>query len=244
MAAINAAAIAGGTPFTKDVTLRWSVRNAFTKDVTLLWTVRNAFFKDVSLVWSVRNFFIKDHVLRWSVRNAFTKDVTLVWNVANAWFKDVVLRWQVVAPWVKDVVLRWSVQNEVPLPEGNAAVLTAQRQATIDFINYDPTPVQLIPNARTTTPSGGFSEASGTPRSAQVVKLILLAYDERPSVTLAGVERIIDYHLLGRWDMEIETGDYWIDSEGTRWDVVGFSEGWDYETKAFVSRHVPREARP
>lgn len=122
--------------------------------------------------------------------------------------------------------------------------LTTQRDVTAAFIADDPTTAALIPSTRVNTPAGGFTETSGTPRTPQTFKLSLLAYDQRPTVTLAGVERVIDYHLIGPYDMAIEVGDYWVDAEGTRYDVVGFSEGWGYETKAFVSRHVPRTARP
>jgi hypothetical protein len=122
--------------------------------------------------------------------------------------------------------------------------LTAQRAMTAAFIADDPTTAQLIPRTRATTPAGGFTETSGTPRAPQTFKLSLLAYDERPTVTLAGVERRIDYHLIGPWDMAIEVGDYWVDGAGTTYEIVGFSEGWEYEIKAFVYRHVPREANP
>jgi hypothetical protein len=44
--------------------------------------------------------------------------------------------------------------------------------------------------------------------------------------------------------MTIAVGDYWVDGQGTRYDVVGLTEGFDYETKAFVSRHVPRVVKP
>jgi hypothetical protein len=122
--------------------------------------------------------------------------------------------------------------------------LIAQRAMTAAFIADDPTPAQLIPRTRVMTASGGFTEVTGTPRVLQTFKLSLLAYDERPTVTLAGVERRIDYHLIGPWDMIIEVGDWWGDPEGTWYEVVGFSEGWNYEIKAFVYRHVPREANP
>src|SRR5262245_5271380 len=122
--------------------------------------------------------------------------------------------------------------------------LEAQQRMTRAFIDQDPTDVILVPVTRVTTPAGGFNEVPGTPRDSQRFKLILLAYDQRPTLTLAGVERVIDYHIVAMPDAMIEVGDYWIDTEGTRWDVVGFSEGWSYEMKAFASRHVPRSARP
>ncbi|MET0418698.1 MAG: hypothetical protein ABW022_22005 [Actinoplanes sp.] len=115
---------------------------------------------------------------------------------------------------------------------------------TVAFIADDPTTITLVPRGRVTTPSGGWVEGDLAPRAPVDVKLSLLAYDQRPTVTIAGVERIIDYHLIGVWDMPIEVGDYWTDVEGTKYEVVGFSEGWEYMVKAFVLRHVPRTANP
>jgi hypothetical protein len=121
--------------------------------------------------------------------------------------------------------------------------IEAQRAVTQAFIANDPTVIELIPRTRTRTASGGYTEADGTPRDPQTVKLVLLAYDQRPTVTVAGVERIMDYHLVGPHDMQIEVGDWW-EQDGTRFDVVGLTEGWGFETKAFISRHVPREVKP
>jgi hypothetical protein len=114
---------------------------------------------------------------------------------------------------------------------------------TAALIADDPTTVALIPRGRVTTPSGGWVEGDLPPRTPVAVKLSLLAYDQRATVTIGGVERIIDYHLIGPWDMPIEVGDYWVDGE-TKYEVVGFTEGWEYMVKAFVLRHVPRTANP
>jgi len=122
--------------------------------------------------------------------------------------------------------------------------LDAQRKVTAAFIADDPTTAQLIPVTRAAQQNGGFQEVNGTPRPAQTFKLSLLAYDQRPTITVAGVERVADYHLIGPHDMQIEVGDYWLDEAGTRFDVIGFTEGWGYMTKAFVFRHIPRSARP
>jgi len=122
--------------------------------------------------------------------------------------------------------------------------LDVQRRMTAAFIADDPTTAQLIPVTRAAQPNGGYKEQDGTPRPAQTFKLSLLAFDQRPTITIAGVERIADYHLIGPHDMVIAVGDYWLDAQGTRFDVVGLTEGWDYETKAFVSRHIPRAVKP
>lgn len=126
----------------------------------------------------------------------------------------------------------------------SAVTLDAQRKATAAFIEDDPTTAALIPRTRTKTTGGGYTHTDGAPRPPQTFKLSLLGYDQRPSVTIAGVERVIDYHLIGPHDMQIEVGDYWVDDRGTRYEIVGFTEGWSYMTKAFVSRSVPREANP
>jgi hypothetical protein len=119
-----------------------------------------------------------------------------------------------------------------------------QRRVTQQFIDTDPTTAVLIPVSRVSTPAGGFQEQDGIPRAAQTFKLSELNFDAQPTITVAGVERIISYHLIGPHDMAIAVGDYWIDGGGTRYDVVALSEGWDYMVKAMVSRHVPRGSRP
>lgn len=124
------------------------------------------------------------------------------------------------------------------------AQLDALRAGTAAFIADDPTTAQLIPVTRVAQPNGGYQEVVGTPRAPQTFKLSLLAYDQRPTITVAGVERIADYHIIGPHDMSIAVGDYWVGPEGTRYDVISLVEGWDYETKAIVSRHIPRAVKP
>lgn len=222
---------AGGlTPVTSTLEARWRVSNRVTSTLEARWRVRN-------IVSSVID-------ARWRVYNRVSTTLDSRWRVMNRVVSALEARWRVANRVVSTLTVRWRVTPDVAPVTGDTAVLTAQRQATLAYIAYDPTTIVLIPSARVATSSGGFSEVDGTARTAQSVKLIELAYDQRPTVTQAGVERVIDYHLMGRWDMAIAVGDYWYDSEGTRWDVVGFSEGWDYMTKAFVARHVPREARP
>jgi hypothetical protein len=157
---------------------------------------------------------------------------------------DLDARWQVYNRITSDLDVRWTVQSLTTTPTVNQTYLTWQRKMTMAFIADDPTTAALIPTTRTTTASGGFTDTPTTPRDPQTFKLSELAYDQRPTITVAGVERIIDYHLIGPWDMAIEVGDYWFDDEGTRYDVVGFSDGWSYMTKAYVLRHIPREANP
>lgn len=123
-------------------------------------------------------------------------------------------------------------------------ILETQRKLTAALIADDPTTATLVPVTRVRTASGGYVEQDGTPRDPQTFKLSLLAYDQRPTITVAGVERLMDYHLIGPHDMQIGVGDWWTDEQGTKYEVAGFTEGWEYETKAFVFRHVPRGVKP
>lgn len=122
--------------------------------------------------------------------------------------------------------------------------LTAQRRQTKALIDDDPTSVVLIPRVKSTTLAGAPSYVDGLPRAIQRFKLSLLAFDQRPTVTVNGVERRVDYHLIGEHNAVVEVGDHWTDSDGTHYEVIGFTEGWDYQIKAQVIRHVPREANP
>jgi hypothetical protein len=122
--------------------------------------------------------------------------------------------------------------------------LDAQRAVTAGYIASDPTEVVLIPSTRALNASGAPIDTPGAPRPSQTFRMILLNFDQRPLITLAGgVERAIDYHLLGTWDATVAVGDTWT-ADGKRYEVVGLSDGFDYETKAFVAVHVPRDQSP
>jgi hypothetical protein len=114
-----------------------------------------------------------------------------------------------------------------------------QRSLTSAFIADDPTSIILTPQQVTTTAGGGRTMVPGTPRAAQTFKLIPMTFDQRPTVTAGGVERIIDYTLLGEWD-----------SVGAVWDkfdlgdpneyflVVAIAPGHGYERKYLCERHL------
>lgn len=172
-----------------------------------------------------------------------TKTVRVKWTVMQRVVKSARSKWAVLQKVIRDVRVTWSVSSPpTPVPTVSTAYLRAQRAATLAFIRDDPTTAALIPVTRVKTPTGGFTEQEGAARPEQTFKMSLLAFDAQPTITVAGVERVISYHLIGPHDMQIATGDYWLDADGTRWDVVGFTEGWGYMTKALISRHVPRSA--
>lgn len=124
------------------------------------------------------------------------------------------------------------------------AELAAQITQTRAFIAADATVVVLIPRVETPTASGGSSYADGTPRPSQTVKMSLLNYDQRPSVTLAGgVVRLVDYHMIMLPDAEVAVNDYWMIG-AQRYEVVGVSDGRAYEKKVFVSLRLPKTEIP
>lgn len=115
-----------------------------------------------------------------------------------------------------------------------------KRRGTKAFIDSDPTVIVLTPYVTTITPGGGRELTASDPRAEQTFKVIPMTFDQRPTVTTGGVERIIDYTLLGEWD-----------SEGAVWDrftlddmtdgyllVVALSDGHGYEKKFLCERHL------
>jgi len=110
---------------------------------------------------------------------------------------------------------------------------------TAAFIATDPTTAALVPVVETRTATGGVAYTDGAPRVPQTFKLSVLNFDQRPEVTGAGgVVRKVDYHLIGMPDMAIAVGDHWTDGD-RRYEVVGFTDGHGYETKAFVTVTTP-----
>ena len=119
--------------------------------------------------------------------------------------------------------------------------LDAQRAVTAAFIAEDPTEIELIPQVETISDGGGRVRVLGTPRAAQTFKLIPMTYDQRPTVTAGGVERTIDYTLLGAWDCDAEVWDIWMPDETEYYLVVAVSPGHGYERKLLVERHLGRD---
>lgn len=115
-----------------------------------------------------------------------------------------------------------------------------QRDQTLHFIDSDPTDLVLIPVEEQILPSGAKQVVDLPPRPVQRVKLIQLSADQRPTVTVNGVERVIDYHLVGPWGATVRPGDHWSDPDGTRYVVIALSDGYDYMVKAMVERRIPK----
>lgn len=117
-----------------------------------------------------------------------------------------------------------------------------QRQMTRAFINADPTVITLTPYVETITAGGGRRLEPGTPRPDQTFKLIPMTFDQRPTVTAGGVERIIDYTLLGEWDAEGAVWDrFTLEDPNEYYLVVAITDGHGYERKFLCERHLMRD---
>ena len=119
------------------------------------------------------------------------------------------------------------------------STITMQRWLTRAFIASDPTVISLIPTEETVLPNGGKSRVDGIPRIPQKFVVIPMTFDQRPTVTAGGVERVISYTLLGLWDAEMELWDHWVGDDGSTYTIVAFADGHGYEKKGLVERHLP-----
>jgi hypothetical protein len=223
---------AGGatTPITSSITVKWRVYGKVSSGLTGKWRV----YQKVTSILTTK----------WRVYAKVSTALTAKWRVYQEMFTSLTGKWRNWQRVTSSLVAKWTnFGAPTPPPVVSTTYLTAQRAATAAYIRDDPTTLVLVPRSRTATPTGGFTYTDGAPRPAQTVKMILLSSDERPRITVAGVERKIDYHLLGAWNMQIAVGDIWESDDGTTWEVLGFTEGWDYMTKAFVGRQIPRTGK-
>lgn len=239
--------VAGATtPVTSSLTGKWRVYNKVTSSLTGKWRVYAKVSSILTAKWRVYAKVSSPITIKWRVYGKVQSLLTSKWRVYLSMGSSTLTgKWRNYTQVVSRLTAKWTNYGApAPEPVVSTAYLTAQRAATVAYINDDPTTLVLVPRSRQATPSGGFTYVDGAPRPAQTVKMILLNSDQRPRVMVAGVERLIDYHMLGRWDMLVAVGDTWEAEDGTTWEIVGFSEGWDYMTKAHVSRVVPRGGKP
>lgn len=118
------------------------------------------------------------------------------------------------------------------------STLDIQRRMTREFIAQDPTTIELIPSLVTLQSSGGKKRFDGPPRQPQDFKLIPMTFDQRPTVTIDGVDRIISYTLVGAHNCIMELWDHWTDDEDT-YVIIAFAPGYGYERKGLVERRLP-----
>ena len=108
------------------------------------------------------------------------------------------------------------------------------RDSTTWFIATDSVTIALTPRVKIPKPGGAADWVNGTPRAPQ--KFMLIAEQAFSGVVESGDgrQRQYNYVLIGEWNAVIEPGDWWVDSSGQHWEVVGMIPYNGYETKAGV----------
>lgn len=115
--------------------------------------------------------------------------------------------------------------------------LPLNRKLTKQFIDQLPTSVVLTPNQRVRTPAGGYVLQPQTARPPQVMTLIEQGGTgglPRPIVTTDGVERVVEFELLGEHDAQMAVGDTFA-HQGKDWELVGIFYENGYERRALVA---------
>ena len=122
----------------------------------------------------------------------------------------------------------------------DANELAMHRANTQAFIAANPSTLTLTPRTKQKT-GGGTAWIYGTPRPAQVMRLIDQSSTSGPtpgSVRAAdGIQRRVTYQLLGTWDATIGLYDTWTDAQGFVWTVDDLIPDNGYERRAEVSRY-------
>lgn len=115
--------------------------------------------------------------------------------------------------------------------------LAQNRRLTKAFIDQLPTTVVLTPHRRVRGASGAFELQDLPARDPQVVTLIeqgTVGGLPRPTVTQDGVERVVEFELLGEWDAELDRRDTFT-HQGKEWEIVDLFYDNGYERRALVS---------
>lgn len=122
-----------------------------------------------------------------------------------------------------------------------AAELRLNRINTAAFIACKPVSIALKPQVRERTSTGGFQIKLSPARAAQTFRIIDLSssymVDQPPQRTIDGVERTVEFMLLGNYDAQMDTYDIWVDDNGSKWELTQLFPDNGYERRALVVRH-------
>lgn len=113
--------------------------------------------------------------------------------------------------------------------------IETNRALTHTFIDTMPVVVTLIPRSKEPKPAGGFTWVDDEPREPQTMRLIEPSSYPNPVLNVDGIERRIEFELLGEWDAEIGVYDR-FDHDGRRWEVISLIPANGYEQRANVAR--------
>lgn len=112
-----------------------------------------------------------------------------------------------------------------------------QRKLTHAFIQTQPVVIQLIPRSYEQQPAGGSTWIEQTPREPQVLRLVEPSNSAPTPVTTAdGIEREVEFMLLGEWDAQIGQNDIFT-YMNLHWEVVQLAHFNGWERRASVARY-------
>lgn len=119
-------------------------------------------------------------------------------------------------------------------PGATSLELAAQRRTTKAFIDRLPTTLILTPRSRVRKPAGGWVWEDQADRLPQVFTLI--EHSGPPEMVRAqdGVDRRVEFELLGEWDSQMAVGDV-FSHKGKDWEIVEMWFENDYERRARVT---------
>ena len=108
------------------------------------------------------------------------------------------------------------------------------------FIDANPIQLRLIPRVRVNSGSGARL-VDQAPRDEQTFRLIdqTRTFGPEPGTVLTGdgQQRKAEFQLLGEPGVQIGKFDYWLDSAGTKFEVVNLIFTNPYEVRAQVVRY-------
>ena len=113
---------------------------------------------------------------------------------------------------------------------------TVQRRLTTAFIATQPVELVLTPRSRVKTSAGGRTWVEAAPRAAQTLRLVEPSNPARPTRTADGIERTVEFLLIGEHDAQLGVYDV-FDHAGGRWEVVFLYHENGWERRAEVARH-------
>lgn len=115
--------------------------------------------------------------------------------------------------------------------------LATNRRLTKAFIDQLPTTLVLTPHRRVRGASGAFENQELPPREPQTFTIIEgggVGALPRPTVTQDGVERVVEFELLGEHTAELAPRDTFT-HQGKEWEVIDLFYDNGYERRALVS---------
>lgn len=120
---------------------------------------------------------------------------------------------------------------------GVGASLEVNRKLTSHFIAQLPTVLTFVPRTVVKLPAGGTKLVEGTPRDLQTVTIVeqsSLAGQPDPTRTVDGVERKVEFQIVGEWDADIARYDT-FSYQGKEWEVIDLFFDNGYEVRALAS---------